>query len=25
MLGIANVSFKQNEHRLAIIDSPLQG
>ncbi len=25
MLGIADVTFKQNEHRLAIIDSPLQG
>jgi 3',5'-cyclic AMP phosphodiesterase CpdA len=25
MLGIANVTFKQNEQRLAIIDSPLQG
>jgi hypothetical protein len=25
MLGIANVTFKQNEHRLAIIDTPLQG
>jgi 3',5'-cyclic AMP phosphodiesterase CpdA len=24
MLGIANVAFKQNEQRLAIIDSPLQ-
>src|SRR6516225_1668069 len=24
MLGIANVTFKQNEQRLAIIDSPLQ-
>jgi hypothetical protein len=24
MLGIANVSFKQNEQRPAIIDSPLQ-
>jgi hypothetical protein len=24
MLGIANVAFKQNERRLAIIDSPLQ-
>jgi hypothetical protein len=24
-LGIANVTFKQNEQRLAIIDSPLQG
>ncbi len=25
MLGIANVTFKQNEQRLAIIDTPLQG
>jgi 3',5'-cyclic AMP phosphodiesterase CpdA len=25
MLGIASVNFKQNEQRLAIIDSPLQG
>jgi hypothetical protein len=25
MLGIANVNFKQNEQRLAIVDSPLQG
>ncbi len=25
MLGIANVTFKQNEQRLAIIDLPLQG
>src|ERR1700751_2460647 len=25
MLGIANVTFKQNEQRLAIVDSPLQG
>ena len=25
MLGIANVTFKRNEQRLAIIDSPLQG
>jgi len=25
MLGIANVTFKQNERRLAIIDTPLQG
>jgi 3',5'-cyclic AMP phosphodiesterase CpdA len=25
MLGIADVTFKQNEQRLAIIDSPLQG
>jgi hypothetical protein len=25
MLGIANVTFKQNEQRLAIIDSPLKG
>ena len=25
MLGIANVTFKQNEQRLAIIDSPLEG
>ena len=25
MLGIASVSFKQNEQRLAIIDMPLQG
>jgi hypothetical protein len=25
MLGIANVTFKQNKQRLAIIDSPLQG
>jgi hypothetical protein len=24
-LGIANVTFKQNEQRLAITDSPLQG
>jgi 3',5'-cyclic AMP phosphodiesterase CpdA len=24
MLGIANVTFKQNEQRLAIVDSPLQ-
>jgi hypothetical protein len=24
MLGIANVTFKQNEQRLAIIDSPLK-
>jgi hypothetical protein len=24
MLGIANVTFKQNEQRLAIIDTPLQ-
>jgi len=25
MLGIANVTFRQNEQRLAIIDAPLQG
>jgi 3',5'-cyclic AMP phosphodiesterase CpdA len=25
MLGIANVTYKQNEERLAIIDAPLQG
>ena len=25
MLGIANVTFKQNEQHLAIIDTPLQG
>jgi hypothetical protein len=25
MLGIANVTFEQNEQRLAIVDSPLQG
>jgi 3',5'-cyclic AMP phosphodiesterase CpdA len=25
MLGIANVTFKQNEQRLAIVDTPLQG
>jgi len=25
MLGIANVTFKQGESRLAIIDTPLQG
>jgi 3',5'-cyclic AMP phosphodiesterase CpdA len=25
VLGIANVTFKQNEQRLAIVDSPLQG
>src|SRR5271170_7973716 len=25
LLGIANVTFKQNEQRLAIIDTPLQG
>ena len=25
MLGIANVTFKQNEQRLAIVDAPLQG
>jgi 3',5'-cyclic AMP phosphodiesterase CpdA len=25
MLGIADVTFRQNEHRLAIIDLPLQG
>jgi hypothetical protein len=25
VLGIATVNFKQNEQRLAIIDSPLQG
>ena len=25
MLGIASVTFKQNEQRLAIIDTPLQG
>jgi hypothetical protein len=25
MLGIANVTFKQNEQRLAIIDTPLAG
>jgi 3',5'-cyclic AMP phosphodiesterase CpdA len=25
MLGIANVTFKQNEQRLAVIDMPLQG
>jgi hypothetical protein len=25
MLGIANVTFKQGEQRLAIIDTPLQG
>jgi len=24
MLGIADVTFKQNEQRLAIIDSPLK-
>jgi hypothetical protein len=24
-LGTANVTFKQNDQRLAIIDSPLQG
>jgi len=24
MLGIASVTFKQNEQRLAIIDTPLQ-
>jgi hypothetical protein len=24
-LGIANVTFKQNEQRFAIIDTPLQG
>jgi hypothetical protein len=24
MLGIANVTFKQNEQRLAIIDTPLK-
>jgi len=25
MLGIANVTFKQNDQRLAIIDTPLAG
>jgi hypothetical protein len=25
VLGVANVTFKQNEQRLAIVDSPLQG
>ena len=25
MLGIANVTFKQNEQRIAIVDAPLQG
>jgi len=25
MLGIASVTFKQNEQRLAIVDTPLQG
>jgi hypothetical protein len=25
MLGIASVTFKQNEQRLAIIDTPLKG
>ena len=25
MLGIANVNFEQDEQRLAIVDSPLQG
>ncbi len=25
VLGIANITFKQNEQRLAIVDSPLQG
>jgi hypothetical protein len=25
LLGTANVTLKQNEQRLAIIDSPLQG
>jgi hypothetical protein len=25
MLGIASVTFKQNEQRLAIINTPLQG
>jgi hypothetical protein len=24
MLGIANVTFKQNEQRLAIVDAPLK-
>ena len=24
MLGIANVTFKQNEQRLAIVDTPLK-
>jgi hypothetical protein len=25
MLGVASINFKQNEQRLAIIDTPLQG
>jgi hypothetical protein len=25
MLGIADITFKQNEQRLAIVDTPLQG